>query len=264
MGVLRAALLLAASIWLCAMAGPGMVAAPGEPKSPADWANPNCLSPRSGEEADLCQQRRMADSAARQIELTTDQNELIRLEVFGLFGTILISAVAAWSAAFAAKSTFEIERAHISGGPGYFDLDPKTGENRVFVTIQNYGMTPGELTDIAFVLCRRADLANGPDYSQRAAYVNTIKPSLPTTITNVSRVFDAISDDQFVYGRIWYRDVDNRFHSFGFIHEIRDKNSYPLPTNEFYDAFKRPDFPARPADKATTLDRIRPYLPVRT
>jgi hypothetical protein len=125
-------------------------------------------------------------------------------------------ARAADASAKATKESVEVlrdvERAHIwGGGP----LEPKTSNNfKLFV--DNYGKTPGLLTDYAVGFCgTRGDIPKEPNYSIREGYHDWIKPdTMNWFLRDIPLPF---INDIFIFGRFWYEDIVGGKHSVGFI-----------------------------------------------
>ena len=112
----------------------------------------DCKKPKDREEADLCEQRRMAIAAEELVARTDWQIRLTYWEIVGLLATVLFTAIAAWAAAHAARSankavavSQDTARRHLRAYIGIVGhkLDPKgTAKPIIHLTIRNGGVTP--------------------------------------------------------------------------------------------------------------------------
>lgn len=75
---------------------------PEHQKPQTELYKPDCASPKDHDEADLCEQRRMAKAAEDALTVARDQYWIALWALGGLFATFLASAAAAWAAARAA------------------------------------------------------------------------------------------------------------------------------------------------------------------
>ena len=96
-----------------------------------------------------------------------DQVTALRLEAISAFITAIATIFIAWFTQTIWRANKEqlrhhrlIERAYISGGGAPASGDP----SRFVLTVENYGKTPGIVSDYAILLCARRDLPPSPAY----------------------------------------------------------------------------------------------------
>jgi hypothetical protein len=106
----------------------------------------------------------------------------------------------------------EVERAYIWGGGG---LD-KNNPNILVLTVNNYGKTPGLLTEFAVGFCHRTSIPATPTYSIQEQFHDWIPP-IAEMIRQVRSVGLPPFPEPLIFGRFWFRDVWDVKHSIGFI-----------------------------------------------
>lgn len=106
----------------------------------------------------------------------------------------------------------EVERAYLWGGGSHDKKNPE-----VFVlTVNNYGKTPGLLTEFAIGFCSRTNVPATPEYLVRETFHDWIPPIheliRPIAFINIPPIADPL-----IYGRFWFQDIWGSAHSIGFI-----------------------------------------------
>lgn len=158
--------------------------------TPEQHANP-CASTDNADVADLCEQRRMANAADRQVDLVARQTELIWWQNLGNFlqgallfltlavtaGAAVASAIAARAANRSAKALADIERAYVFFHPlsdnfegaifsdqarswlaGQKGISPPK-KPRIKIRFRNLGKTPASVVEIQVGLHHTTKLA---------------------------------------------------------------------------------------------------------
>jgi hypothetical protein len=120
------------------------------------------------------------------------------------------------------KHTRTVERAYISGGG---PLDGDDLNNFVF-TVNNYGKTPGILTEYAVEFCPLTDIPPSPAYEARGYKRQAFHDRIPPGGINETRAAASIDIPPLprpllVYGRYWFVDIWKKRHTSGFVLVIR-------------------------------------------
>lgn len=153
-------------------APPPAVPYQAETKADPEPYQPDCDSPKSVDEADLCEQRRMAKAAKEQVYWTERQFWGTGVEIILLIFAVGFAgwaAIAASQAARAAAKTVgamrRSERAYVkmSHLPSGLDLISQPGFAGFVVEIKNHGRTPATITDVLFQLDWFDDENPAPD-----------------------------------------------------------------------------------------------------
>ncbi|GBF25242.1 hypothetical protein MnTg02_00272 [bacterium MnTg02] len=192
-----------------------------------------CDNPEKREQADLCQQWRMAKATEELVTLTDRQIRLTNIEIFALIVAICFTAWAAFAAGRAAsaaektvgvaKETAERElRAYINykqGAIGRFD----SGRPFAEVSFQNYGQTPAYdvvgSVEVKFTEDIHMDSFPEPDQKSRkqfgvlgpTAFYSSVLTLDDPSLTQTQK--DMLLNGKaalFVYGSVNYKDVFDR------------------------------------------------------
>lgn len=116
------------------------------------------------------------------------------------------------------RHTRNVERAYISGG-GPLDANDL---NKFLFTVNNYGKTPGILTEYAVEFCSLTDIRSVPAYGKRGYKRKTFHDRIPPGGIKETRVVASIdipplTRPLLVYGRYWYADIWKKGHTSGFV-----------------------------------------------
>jgi hypothetical protein len=116
------------------------------------------------------------------------------------------------------RHTRNVERAYITGGGPVDPNDP----NKFFFTINNYGKTPGILTEYAVEFCPLEHIPTTPAYEargyKRKAYHGRIPPGgIKETILVAPIDIPPLPRPLLVYGRYWFQDIWKKRHTSGFV-----------------------------------------------
>jgi hypothetical protein len=174
------------------------------------WAQPQ--PPSSEQEAAAKHQeelfkaatdKKIADFTERLFEATAALAgiALLQLFVFGWQG---------WQLRRTVSHLVISERAHVSGGANRGETSD--GRNVLIITINNYGKTPAFIGNVAATICKKEELTNFPGWK-----VNEWKGYVFGPGTN--QLSDIMFEDQLgkvIVGRIWYRDIFQKYYSVGF------------------------------------------------
>jgi hypothetical protein len=125
---------------------------PQDEKSPRPYQE-LCDKPQTNEEADICQQWRMANAAQEQIYWLGRQYKLAQWEIVLLTGSIIVTLLAVIAAAIAARSAQQSVavaqdtarrelRAYVSGRPNFIVSFSNAIPARAHYEISNGGSTP--------------------------------------------------------------------------------------------------------------------------
>jgi hypothetical protein len=85
----------------------------GKEKNETNWGKPQCEQPRTHDEADLCEQRRMSDAAKDAVWLNTIQTWIGGLGAFLLLLTVIFGFAGTWAAVKSANAIIAMERAYL-------------------------------------------------------------------------------------------------------------------------------------------------------
>src|SRR5262245_17900728 len=116
------------------------------------------------------------------------------------------------------KHTRNVERAYISGGGPLDRNDP----NKFIFTVNNYGKTPGTLTEYAVEFCPLDDIPSIPAYQARGYKRMGFHDRIPPGGIKETRAVAAIDIPPLprpllVYGRYWFQDIWKKRHTSGFV-----------------------------------------------
>jgi hypothetical protein len=142
------------------------------------------------------------------LSVFVDQNE----GVITALATLMIAVFTLtlwWSNRTQVKHMREVERAYIWGG------GPLATSKALQLTVNNYGKTPGLLTEYAVGFCSRTNIPPTPQYNIRERFHDWIPP-IPEMIRPI-RIIEFTQPDPLIYGRFWFRDVWGADHSIGFV-----------------------------------------------
>jgi len=106
----------------------------------------------------------------------------------------------------------EVERAYIWGGGPLDRNNPKV----LVLTVNNYGKTPGLLTEFAVGFCPRTNIPDRPKYTIREKFHDWIPP-VPELVRPVRSIDLPSFPDPLIFGRLWFEDVWGMKHSTGFM-----------------------------------------------
>ncbi len=206
-----------------------------EKKIEPDWRNLNCQNPNNHDEADMCEQRKMSESAVE----TVYWNKLqVALSAFG-FAALLCTIFLTYRATSAAIESNEIARdtakrelrAYISVTAKHINSFDVRSVATIKVAPVNHGQTPayksyivGSVDVFPFQIPRNFDFPPvSKDDNQQKFDIYPNVSSL-STIISAKRTFsqpeigDIISGNKsiYVYGTIYYIDIfgDERFTCF--------------------------------------------------
>jgi hypothetical protein len=132
--------------------------------------------------------------------------------------SIAIAKQSADAATLNAKAAVAAERAYIAGGVNFRNEHP--GDHMMLVTMGNYGKTPAFIGTVAVGTCPEEQLEEMKDRPKWKdlrfkGYILPYNPDVKNPLrSDVLIQAPAIGD--VVFGRIWYRDVFNKYHSSGF------------------------------------------------
>lgn len=223
----------------------------------AEWDKPNCRSPKSHDEADLCQQIRVAAAAETTLVYGVWQLILSIATVLGLALTVLYakkSTDAAIEAARAATNAVEItnslERPRIFVVPVNAPEGLHAHKERGFsYRILNYGRTPAILISCGIKMTVIKDFSAGPDYTSVKAHKTgmVIAPpdlknkerSIPSeyhriTPLSIEELGDlAVGGDLCIFGFIEYRST-RETHKTGFCFRADKEGWYNTIGGEKY------------------------------
>lgn len=118
-----------------------------------------------------------------------------------------------WSTRTQYKHMREVERAYIWGGGPI--VRSEDGSRSLALTVNNYGKTPGRLTEFAVGFCPRDNIPSTPQYSVRQRHHDWIRPD-PKANWLIG-MFQITQRDPLIFGRLWFRDVWEEPHSIGFV-----------------------------------------------
>src|SRR5262245_53016606 len=133
-------------------------------------------------------------------------------------GVLALSTIGLWLSTrrlwrvtrVAAEHIPNVERAYVSGGARWMD-----GATQLRITINNYGKTPAFVgTVIIDTVEAGRPVPQKPVYAEKGVFAGyVVKPdvTLETSLT-----CKCPADGRLVYGRIYYRDIFNKYHSIGF------------------------------------------------
>jgi hypothetical protein len=121
------------------------------------------------------------------------------------------------------KHTRHVERAYISGG-GPLDKDDF---NKFLFTVNNYGKTPGILTEYAVEFCPLTSIPSIPAYNARGYTREGFHDRIPPGGIKETRLVASIDIPPLprpllAYGRYWFTDICKKRHTSGFVLVIRD------------------------------------------
>jgi hypothetical protein len=116
------------------------------------------------------------------------------------------------------RHTRNVERAYLSGGG---PLDANNLDKFLF-TVNNYGKTPGILTEYAVEFCPLAAIPSTPAYEargyKRKAFHDRIAPGgIKETRIVASIDIPPLPRPLLVYGRYWFEDIWKKRHTSGFV-----------------------------------------------
>jgi hypothetical protein len=116
------------------------------------------------------------------------------------------------------RHTRNVERAYLSGGGPLDANDP----NKFIFTVNNYGKTPGILTEYAVEFCPLTAIPSVPAYQARGytrqAFHDRIPPGgIKETRAVASFDIPPLPRPLLVYGRYWFEDIWKKRHTSGFV-----------------------------------------------
>src|SRR5262245_46887639 len=116
------------------------------------------------------------------------------------------------------RHTRNVERAYISGGGPLDGNDP----NKFIFTVNNYGKTPGILTEYAVEFCPLDKIRSSPAYEargyKRKGFHDRIPPGgIKETRPVASIDVPPLPRPMLVYGRYWFEDIWKKGHTSGFV-----------------------------------------------
>ena len=131
------------------------------------------------------------------------------------------------------RHTRNVERAYISGG-GPLDANDL---NKFIFTVNNYGKTPGILTEYAVEFCPLTDIPSVPAYAARGYKRKPFHDRIPPGGIGETRAVASIDIPPLprpllVYGRYWFDDIWKKRHTSGFVLVIHANGTDAhVPTN---------------------------------
>jgi hypothetical protein len=149
-------------------------------------------------------------------------------------GVLAISTIGLWWSTrklwritrIAAEHIPHVERAYVSGGTRW--TSPEF--THLQLCVNNYGKTPAFIgTVIIQMIERNAQVPEKPEYAEKGGFASYVLQ--PNVTLETSFVFPCPADGRLVYGRIYYRDIFNKFHSNGFA--LRALSGMPAARNDF-------------------------------
>jgi hypothetical protein len=115
------------------------------------------------------------------------------------------------------RHTRNVERAYISGG-GPLDANDL---NKFLFTVNNYGKTPGILTEYAVEFCSLTDIRSVPPTGSVGTntkhFTIASRPVEKETRVVASINIPPLTRPLLVYGRYWYADIWKKGHTSGFV-----------------------------------------------
>jgi hypothetical protein len=126
------------------------------------------------------------------------------------------------------RHTRKVERAYISGG-GPLDAN---NLNKFLFTVNNYGKTPGILTEYAVEFCPLTDIPSRPAYEARGYKRKAFHDRIPPGGIKETRVIASIDIPPLprpllAYGRYWFEDIWKGRHTSGFVLVIHANGTDP-------------------------------------
>jgi hypothetical protein len=209
----------------------------------SDWYRPDCNQPKDREDADLCEQRRMAQAAEDSLFLSTIQ---IFLGIAGsglLLWTLFYNRIAAKAAADAAKAAAEsadalmdAERPHMIATDLAIVGAAQPPDDKGMVTLQltfrfvNCGRSPATLTGFVLLFVIDDKLAQNPNYENpvllrfmiapNGQYGSTAPSFLRADANDVAKLHMG-QYEIWLYGKLEYDDQFERHHKYRFAYLMR-------------------------------------------
>jgi hypothetical protein len=141
-----------------------------------------------------------------------------KITVLATAASALFAGAICWVNWRQLRHTRNVERAYISGGGPLDKNDP----NKFLFTVNNYGKTPGILTEYAVEFCPLDDIPSIPAYKargyKRSGYHDRIPPGgIRETRIVASIDIPPLPRPLLAYGRYWFQDIWKKQHTSGFV-----------------------------------------------